>query len=355
MKQVTFLLIEGENRMWQVKNQTAYAVKGSWVRGRLGEEIWTVALKATWDILPDGSTKLSAAQLPVSSGAAAYPDSDTLMYDTDLGPAKTATDIILNGHAWAPNGKKVPSMTVGLKVGKACRIARVYGDRVWDGKHYQEPVPFEKIPLHYKRMSRGKYFPTLKSDYNLEGVLVKTTPKEGLSTLPNIEFYDNEITPGFGALPRHWPERIQFSGTYDERWQQEQAPLLPDDLDERYWQCAPPPLYAGGWLKGGEVVCLGNLTPPGYGKNGLLIFWLPRIVPAFRTEFYDGSILSHQAKLHTVIIDSDIPRISLVWHTTLTCHHQVTQLESTTVTEKQRLFVRDKILPVRFPEWEAKL
>ncbi|ECD9612226.1 DUF2169 domain-containing protein [Salmonella enterica subsp. salamae] len=341
--------------MWQIKNQTAYAAKGNWVRGRRGEEIWTVAIKATWDILPDGSTRLSTTQLPVNAGVVTHPDGEALLYDTDLGPAKLATDIILNGHAWAPDGKQVPSVAVGLKVGNVSRIARVYGNRVWDGKCYQEPVPFEKIPLQYNRMGRGKYFPTLKSDYNPEGILVENTPEEGLSTLPNIEFYDNETMPGFGALPRHWPERLQFSGTYDERWQQEQAPLLPDDLDERYWQCTPPPLYAGGQLKGGEVICLGNLTPPGYSKNGLLVFLLPRIVPAFRTQFYDGSVRRHRANLHTVIIESDIPRLSLVWHTALPCHHQVNQLESTTVTEKRLLFVKGRILPTQFPEWEAIL
>ncbi|EDH5631424.1 DUF2169 domain-containing protein [Salmonella enterica subsp. enterica serovar Claibornei] len=341
--------------MWQIKNQTPYAATRAWIRGRQGEEIWTVALKATWDIRPDGTTTLSDTQQQVNVGPVMNPDGNTLLYDTDLGPVKNATDIILNGHAIIPDGKFATSVAVGLKVGNISRLARVYGDRVWDGKHYSEPQPFEKMPLNYSKMSRGDYFPDYKSDFNPAGIAVDTAPETGISVLPNIEFHGDEAMPGFGALPRHWPGRLQFAGTYDARWQKEQSPLLPDDLDDRYWQCAPAPLYAGGRLKGGEVVCLGNLTPPGYGKNGLLIFALPRIVPAFRTQFYDGSVRRHQGKLHTIIIEPDFPRVSMVWHSALPCHHLVNQLESTTVSEKRLLFARTKSLPAHFPEWEALL
>ncbi len=180
-------------------------------------------------------------------------------------------------------------------------------------------------------------------------------PEAGKSKLPNIEFYGDDNSPGFGPLPRQWPGRLQFAGTYDEQWQREQAHLLPTDLDDRYWQCAPPPLYAGGRLKGGEAVCLGNLASPEYGHNGLLIFALPRIVPSFRTQFYDGSVRYHQGRLHTVIIEPDFPRVSMVWHSVLPCHHLVNQLESTTVSEKKLLFVKETRLPANFPEWEQLL
>lgn len=341
--------------MWQVKNQTPYAVKGSWIRNWQGEEVWTTVLKATWDILPEGTTILSTPQSSVNTGPVFLDDGRTLLYDTDFGPAKTATDIVLNGHAHAPHGKMVSVLPVGLNVGNVTRLARVYGERIWDGKQYSHPAPFSRMPLSYNKMNRGSYFPACMSDFNPVGVCVEAVPETGISALPNIEFYGDNLTPGFGALPRQWPGRSQFAGTYDENWQRNRAPLLPEDLDERHWQCAPPAQYAGGMLKGGEVVRLGNLTPHGYGRNGLLIFALPRIVPVFRTQFYDGSVRFHRAKLHTVIIEPDFPRVSLVWHSTLRCHHLVNQLESTTVSEKRRLFVRTKSLPLRFPEWEALL
>ncbi|ECY7446036.1 DUF2169 domain-containing protein [Salmonella enterica] len=341
--------------MWQINNQTPYAIKESWIRGREGEEIWIVALKATWDILPNGTTRLSSVQSPVNAGTVPYNDGTSLLYDTDLGPEKKATDIILNGYAQMPDGKKTSSVAIGLKVGNMTRLARVYGDRIWDGKQYGEPEQFNRIPLGYSRMGRGEFLPSGHGDFNPTGIQVDEYPEVGKSKLPNIEFYGDDKVPGFGPLPRQWPGRLQFAGTYDEQWQQEQAPLLPTDLDERYWQCAPPPLYAGGRLKGGEAICLGNLAPPGYGHGGLLIFALPRIVPAFRTQFYDGSMRHHHGRLHTVIIESDFPRVSMVWHSALPCHHLANQLESTTVSEKKRLFIRSPLLPVNFPEWEQLL
>jgi hypothetical protein len=41
--------------------------------------------------------------------------------------------------------------------------------------------------------------------------------------------------------------------------------------------------------------------------------------------------------LHTVIIEPDTPRVSLVWQTTLQCHAKVLKLDFTRVTEKVRL------------------
>lgn len=74
--------------MWQINNQTPYTIKESWIRGREGEEIWTVALKATGDILPDGTTRLSSVQSPVNAGTVLHSDGSSLLYDTDLVPEK---------------------------------------------------------------------------------------------------------------------------------------------------------------------------------------------------------------------------------------------------------------------------
>jgi hypothetical protein len=41
--------------------------------------------------------------------------------------------------------------------------------------------------------------------------------------------------------------------------------------------------------------------------------------------------------LHTVILEPDYPRVSLVWQSALPCHFKVHQLESTIVTLKTLL------------------
>ena len=51
--------------MWQLDNRTPFAAERGWVRDRDGTEIWLVAVKATFDVLPDGTTQVSKEQPPV--------------------------------------------------------------------------------------------------------------------------------------------------------------------------------------------------------------------------------------------------------------------------------------------------
>ena len=80
---------------------------------------------------------------------------------------------------------------------------------------------------------------------------------------------------------------------------------------------------------------MANLTPPSFSKSNIISFAIPKISLNFRTEFTDDSVSVHRAKLHTVIIEPDYPRLSVVWHTTLPCHRKVNMLDVTTITEKK--------------------
>lgn len=336
--------------MWSLNNQTPYAAERGWIRDTNGAEVWIVAVKATYDILPDGNTVLSTNQQTVNSGPVLYPDSDELLYDTDLGPAKEATDIILNGHAWAPTGKPVTSLVVGLKVGSIVRLARIYGDRIWDGKSYRTPVAFKNLPLRADRMAAG--VGATGESVNPLGISMTEVPQPDISRLPNIEFLGGNDDMGFGAVPRHWPARLRYAGTYDQRWQETRAPLLPEDINPHFWQSAPAPQYAAGRLRGGEVITLANMTPPTFSEKPVLSFAIPRISLGLTTRFFDGISQSHRARMHTVIIEPDYPRISVVWHSALPCHRRVNQLESTRIIEKKRLMLRFAPLPTTFSEWE---
>ena len=59
---------------------------------------------------------------------------------------------------------------------------------------------------------------------------------------------------GFGPIARHWEPRVRWAGTYDKRWQRTRKPLLPDDFDDRFHQCAPEDQQVDGGLIGGELV-----------------------------------------------------------------------------------------------------
>jgi hypothetical protein len=335
--------------MWEVDNRTPFAAERGWVRDRNGAEVWLVAVKCTFDVKSDGSTAVSAEQPPVLRVPEYHgePGRSSVKFDADLVFTKTTTDIIVIGHAYALNGRPVSQLDVGLLVGPVQKWLRVIGDRPWDARRPLSPKPFTKMPLVYERAFGGVDSKSLHTERDWEwrnpigtGFAVSSDNMQGRS-LPNIE-YPNELIrswkdrpqpAGFGAIASHWQSRAGLAGTYDDKWMRERQPLLPEDFDERFFQCAPQDQQAPSFLRGGESVVLHHLSP-----GGDLRFTLPKVFLGFDTRFYDGSREIHtQRRLHTVILEPDYPRVSLVWHTALPCHFKVQKLERTIVTQKKHL------------------
>jgi hypothetical protein len=340
--------------MWQVDNRTPFAAERGWVRDRDGAEIWLVAVKATFDILADGSTQVSKEQPPVLRLPEHHgePGKSSIKYDGDLMLTKKTTDVIVVGHACAPEGMTVTHADVGFKVGPIQKLLRVFGDRTWNAVGHTDPEPFERIPLVYERAFGGvdAKSKTPEKDWDWRnpvgtGYAISSRNATGLK-LPNIEdpkklisSWDDKPAPaGFGAIECHWQPRAGFAGTYDDHWMKTRQPLLAEDLDDRYFQCAPADQQAPQFLLGGEPVILHNLHP-----RGRLQFTLPRLHLGFETRFYDGSRELHQnRRLHSVILEPDFPRVSLVWHSALPCHFKVQKLERTIVTLKTDLSTGDR-------------
>lgn len=337
--------------MWMLNNQTPFAAERTWVRDKNGAEVWLVAVKGTFDILPDGTTVPAEKQedvvmAPEFSGD---PNSSSLFNDTDLPHKKLATDVLLQGHAYAPEGKPVTELLVGFKLASIQKILRVTGDRFWQdslgGVQISEPKPFEKMPLVYERAFGGMDLndpDESKHDWDVRnpagcGFATKAEYLIG-KPVPNIEdpnalltnWKQRPIPVGFGPIAGHWHPRVRLAGTYDENWEKTRQPLLPEDFDERYYQSAPKDQQVAGFLKGEEAIQMVNLTP-----GGKFQFRLPRIFLGFTTHFFDGTSENHRAVLHTVILKPDLPQVVMVWHTHLPCHHKVLKLNNTTIRLKQ--------------------
>jgi hypothetical protein len=171
-------------------------------------------VKITYDILPDGSLRLSEEQLPV---ATAPEDSDLGWVPSDAVPRKPAFDVLVLGHARDPGGRPVPSMTVRLQVGKATRDLAVFGDRVWrqeeNGIRATEPEPFEEMPLTYERAYGGTaealgYETPYAWNPGGKGYVLEEKYADG-SPLPNVEdpeariaSWSDQPTPaGFAPVP----------------------------------------------------------------------------------------------------------------------------------------------------------
>jgi hypothetical protein len=330
--------------MWAINNETGFAAERNWVRDRDGAEVWIVSVKGTYTVADDGHLSLAEKQEPVVFGPKyrGEPTRSSLLYETDLMLTKAATDVVLNATAYAPYGQPVDSVDVSVQIDEWRKTLRVYGDRQWQFGGISSPDPFRTMPITYERAFGGvDEEPTEKRVFGWEarnpvgtGFATSAGRASGLM-LPNIEDARSRVSSwksrpapaGFGAIAAHWSPRVELAGTYDERWQNERLPLVPDDFSERFYQVAPVDQQLPN-LRGGERVVLRNLT-----ASGELAFRLPRVALAFDTDF-KGETVQHRANLHTVIVEPDVPSVMMVWQTSLACHSKVLKLRQTTVREK---------------------
>ena len=122
---------------------------------------------------------------------------------------------------------------------------------------------------------------------------------------------DRPRPAGFGPIAAHWQPRAASRGTYDERWKRDRQPLLPDDFDDRFYQCAPRPAGAGvpAWRRAGGAASpharAASCGSPAEGRSS----------GSTRASTTAAGDSIRTPRLHTVIIEPDFPRVSLVWHT----------------------------------------
>jgi hypothetical protein len=334
--------------MWAIRNRTPYKVGKTWRRDKNGVHEWIVAVKATYDIRADGRTVLADEQfdpllLPQYNGKAG---SSSLRYDADLVARKSTTDVVVNGTACAPMARASGEFMVSLRVGPIHKVLRVRGDRQWVngmiGLKASAPEPIVSVPITYERAYGGyDHADPDCQNHRMDarnpvgcGVHARLERRIG-QPLPNFEYPQGNLEKdgpaGFGAIDSFWSPRREYCGTYDQAWQENRFPLLPEDWDARSLLCSPVDQRPPNPFIGREPVELVNLTPQGH-----LSFLLPRVHLTFRTEIA-GRFEEHRGSLATVIIEPDHPRVSLVWVTSLVCRTDVDYLEKTVVDEKRML------------------
>ncbi len=148
--------------MWMIKNLTPYAAAGSWVQDKDANKLWLVVMKATFDILPDGRTRLADNQLPPLRSPLHYegPGTSSIQSEADLLGSKRTSDIIVNGAVYAPGGRTVASADARITLGGIDKWLRIFGERIWergalDGVRLSSPKPFSQMPIRYERAFGG--------------------------------------------------------------------------------------------------------------------------------------------------------------------------------------------------------
>src|SRR5512140_229369 len=142
--------------MWALNNGTPYSAERNWIRDKAGAHHWLVAVKATFQIAPDGRLALADEQLapvlaPEHRGA---PGVTSLRYDSDLLALKPSTDVLVEAEAHAPRGRPAPSVPVALRFESVDKRLVVHGTRVYTkgiaGLTTSDPVAFTSRPIVYE-------------------------------------------------------------------------------------------------------------------------------------------------------------------------------------------------------------
>src|SRR5271157_58192 len=286
-----------------------------------------IVVSATFEAPPGGNVRLAEEQLPLweVDEYRGDPGASSVLHEDDFVLEKPVVDVLVNGRALAPNGRKVERLRVGLRVGPLKKELQVTGNRFWTqgllGVTPTSPEPFESMPIIYERAYGG--IDTRSNDpgkhvsepRNPIGVGFRGAPPQNPeigTALPNIEYPSQAMTSprshpepaGFGVVAKNWRPRIGFAGTYDDAWLAEQWPLLPVDSDPRFFQAAPLDQQSDE-IRGGMPVELTNMTPEGSWR-----FTLPTLNIPVRLDFGDREETA-KLRLDTVELEPDRYRFKL--------------------------------------------
>lgn len=332
--------------MLQLKNDTPYKADIALFPNESGVDSLYVTVKATFTL--GDSVTLAEQQLPVRLVDEFWGElgHSSLKYASDVHLTKPSTDVIVVGSAHAPGGKPVPFLDVAVRLGNRQKVIRVFGERKWylyeNELRISPPAPFVTMPLVYERAYGGVHEVGEKTTFEPRNPVGRgfmggrSLDEMDRLPLPNLEHPVHLIIrPGdqpppacFGAIAPSWEPRKSYAGTYDDKWQKERAPYLPDDFQSRYFNAANPDLAGPGYLCGGEPVTITNMSPA-----GTMTFTLPVCTFDVSVRIEDRTE-APPMNLETVLIEPDKLRFSMVWRGFVECDKKPLKVSQITVALK---------------------
>jgi hypothetical protein len=322
-----------------------------------GKYILSVLLKRTYDIVPNQICTRASTDKQLFAGDMHWDDpmNSSVRYESDFIPFKLATDVVLNGKAYAPGGVPTTSCFVSLQVGGTKRQILVTGDRavtfVEGGvPRFTDPSPFIAMDLRYELAYGGiDVYSDKKTSYPYprnpmgRGFVVNNSARSLKNlALPNLEDPDERLTPeklcledytkweqqpfpaGFGWFPKTWRPRALWAGilpadrAIEQQLRQEYAKLLSGsqreaylanplpDMDFRFFNGASRGLVFP-FLRGGERVVTENLS-----QEGALSFSLPSDSPRIGLDIGSG-LQESGTVMHSAMIRMEDRQVDLIW------------------------------------------
>lgn len=326
--------------MLQLKNNSPFAATMALFPDEHGVDTLYLIVKASFNI--GSQWTLLDKQLPPVAADIYWtePEKSSLKAASDFHLGKPSTDIIVTGLACAPEGKQTRQLDVSATVGQVRKTIRVLGDREWQNGQITEPQPFQSMPLVYEKAFGGLHevdgdilSGELRNPVGT-GYAGKRTQKDmnGMA-LPNLENPAQLIQQAgdmpdpvcFSYVSPAWRPRASFAGTYDDNWQKNRAPYLPDDFDKRFFNMAHPDLIYPGFLTGGEPVHISGMHP-----KGDLQFHIPQVRLASKVTV-SNRIESPRFDMETVIIEPNQLQLSMVWKAAMRCDKEALKISDITI------------------------
>ncbi len=322
-----------------------------------GKYILSVLLKRTFDIVSGGVCSRAETDRALISGDVYWDDpmNSSIRYESDFVPFKLATDVVLNGRAYAPGSAPTTSCTVSLQVGDTRKQLLVTGDRVArfvkDGTpEFTEPSPFLHMDLRYELAYGGidvysdksTSYPYARNPLGRGFVVANSARSVDQLALPNLEEPSSPLTPerlclgdytnweqqpspaGLCWFPKTWLPRARLAGilpadrAVEQQLRQAYGKLVPaahreaylnnglPDMDFRFFNGASTGLVFP-YLTGGEQIIAQNLSP-----EGTLSFRLPTDRPTLGLDVGFG-VSGPEVVTHTVMIRMEERQVDLVW------------------------------------------
>ncbi|MGW8392307.1 DUF2169 family type VI secretion system accessory protein [Pseudoduganella sp. HUAS MS19] len=319
-----------------------------------GRECLVVVIKGTFHLPKAGEdVRLHEQQQPLlmADTWTGAPGLSAPCREADFALRKHRCDILLHGSSYAPEGRPVARVPVGLRIGSHSKTFAVVGNRHWQsglggvtasaaeafscqpisydfafgGTDQRDADPAQHTAFMANPVGRGFH-------HQMKGEWVDGSP------LPNTEELDRPVTTpqgsyvpmAFGPVGRNWEPRVRYAGTYDAHWLEEHFPFLPPDFDERYYQSAAPDQQ---WPQpvGRQEVVLANLT-----ADGLRAFMLPDFEAPVNIFLRGGGREELRATLDTIVFEPDQERFTMAWRLARPLKRSVFEIAQVMVGRKGR-------------------
>lgn len=301
---------------------------------RAGSVLWqprpgawalTVVCKATFELIPGESPLIFSAKNAPEAGPQAVVEQRRLLeMATDHVPLKRVPEVLLVGHAYAPEGTLVTSLAARLAIGDVDKMVHVFGDRYFTlNGALAGPAHFTKMPLLWERAAGG---PGTSNPVGVRMGADALADAWGRIGLPNFQPAGQSITArgdgvapiGFGPIAPSWPTRMvrlhRHAATWDPtRWHERP---LPEDVDFAYFNAAPSDQVLKE-LTGHERIVLENLHP----RVARLVTHLRVVTPCVTATVEGDASREVHMRCDTLVLDTDRGTATLVWRGNVPLDH----------------------------------